>query len=142
MLYLLTDGRLIVSKGASGGKSVHADHPGANTVFAVSPAGGRLRWQHKLTTTTQSLASGRDVLVASTQQTYSADDPLDYGLTVLDTRGGGVPADRLVYRYATAGPIVAVAVSPDGGRIAAVECAVRLPDEINTVGRYRLHIIH
>jgi outer membrane protein assembly factor BamB len=142
MLYLMTDGRLIVSEGMAGGKSVRADHPGANTIFAVSPDTGTRRWQYKLTTTAQSLASGRGVLVASTQQTYSADDTLDYGLTVLDTRGGNTPAGRLIYRYATAGPIVAVAVSPDGRRIAAVECAVKLPDDINVIGAYRLHLLH
>jgi len=141
LLYIMTDGRL-TAPSAGGRKAVGADHPAANTVFAFDGRTGKRLWQWKLTTTAQFLAAGRNVLAASTQQSFSPDDPMDYGVTVFDTAAEGAPVEKLLYRYHTAGPIVALAVSPDGKTLAAVEAAVRLADDINTVGKYRLHILH
>ena len=156
-LYILTDGRLIAPSASAKGKTVRADHPAANTLFALEGATGKLLWRWKLTTTAQSVAAGRNLLVASTQQSFSPDDPMDYGLTAFDTaftlpppeegdfpfggRTAAAPIDKLLFRYHTAGPVVALAVSPDGKTIATVEAPVRLPDEMTVVGTYRLHIL-
>lgn len=142
-LYVLTDGRLIAPSAGVRGKTVRADHPAANTIFAFDGASGKLLWRWKLTTTAQGIAAGKGVLAASTQQSFSSDDPMDYGLTVFDTRRGcvGTPVEKLLFRYHTAGPVVALAVSPDGKTVAVVEAPVRLPDGITVVGKYRLHIL-
>jgi len=141
-LYVMTDGRLVVGAAGAGARDVHADHPAANTVVALDGRTGERLWQWKLTTTAQSLAAGTDVLAAATQQAFRADDPLDFGVTVFDVSRPGAPVEKLCWRYHTAGPIVALAVSPDGRTLAAVEAAVKLPDGIHTVGRYRLHLLH
>ncbi len=156
-LYILTDGRLITPAASARGKTVRADHPAANTLFAFEGAQGMLLWRWKLTTTAQSIAAGRNILAAATQQSFSPDDPMDYGLTAFDTaftlplpeegdfpfggRTAAAPVDKLLFRYHTAGPVVALAVSPDGKTIAAVEAPVRLPDDMTVVGKYRLHIL-
>ena len=164
-LFLLTDGRLVAPSAGAQGKSVRADHFNSNTLFAFDGATGRLLWQWKLANTAQGVAAGQGVVAVSTQQSYSADDPLDYGITVFDTERGGrpraengdspiqrdsphsagqspfSPVEKMLFRYPTAGPIVALAVSLDGSRIAAVEAPVRLADGLTVVGEYRLHII-
>ncbi len=140
-LFLLTDGRLIVESAAAKGKSVRADHFNSNTLFAFDGGTGKLLWQWKLTTTAQGVAAGKGVVAVSTQQSYSSDDPMDYGLTVFDPTLPGSPVEKMLFRYNTSGPIVALAVSPDGSRIAAVEAPVRLADGLTVVGKYRLHII-
>jgi outer membrane protein assembly factor BamB len=141
-VYLLTDGRLIAPSASATGKTVHADHPSSNTLFAFDARTGKLLWRWKLTTTAQSVAAGGSLVAVSTQQSYSADDPMDYGVTVFDSGRPGGPLDKLQYRFHTAGPIVALAASPDGRTVAAVEAPVRLPDGLTVVGRYRLHIFH
>lgn len=140
-LYLLTGGRLVAPSASSRGESVRADHFNSNMLFAFNGASGKLLWQWKLTTAAQGVAAGRDVVAVSTQQSCSSDDPMDYGLTVFDASLPGAPVEKLLFRYHTAGPIVALAVSPDGKTIAAVEAAVRLPDGMTVVGKYRLHIL-
>jgi len=141
LLFLLTDGRLVAPSASSGGKTVRADHPNSNTLFAFDGESGKLLWQWKLTTTAQGVATGKGVLAVSTQQSYSSDDPMDYGLTVFDPSASGTPVEKMLFRYYTAGPIVALAVSPDGKMIAAVEAPLRLADGVTVVGKYRLHVL-
>ncbi|HUV39964.1 MAG TPA: PQQ-binding-like beta-propeller repeat protein, partial [Planctomycetota bacterium] len=140
LLFVCTDGRL-TAPSAGGKKSVHADHPGSNTVFVFDGPTGELLWQWKLTTTAQSVAAGANVLAAATQQAYAPDDPMDYGVTVLDVAAPGPPVQKLLYRYRTAGPVVALDVSPDGKTVAVVEAPVKLADTVTVVGKYRLHIL-
>jgi len=140
-LYILTDGRLVAPSAGGKGKTVRADHFNANTLFVFDGGSGKLLWQWKLTTTAQSVAVGKNVLAAATQQSYSSDDPMDYGLTVFDPSAQGAPVEKMLFRYPTAGPIVALAVSGDGRTLAAVEAPVRLADDMTVVGKYRLHIL-
>jgi outer membrane protein assembly factor BamB len=140
-LYFLTDGRLIAPSAGKQGKAVHADHFNSNTLFAFDGESGKLLWQWKLTTTAQGVAAGNGVVAVSTQQSYSSDDPMDYGVTMFDASAPGTPVEKMRYRYPTAGPVVALAVSPDGKTVAAVEAPVRLADGVTVIGKYRLHIL-
>jgi WD40 repeat protein len=141
-LFVLTDGRLIAPSAGARGESVRADHPASNTLFAFDGRGGTLLWRWKLSGAAQGVCAARSIVAVSTQQSYSADDPLDYGLILLDTSGDKPPVERLIFPYPTSGPIVALAVSPDARTIAAVETPVRLPDGLTVVGKHRLHMLH
>jgi len=140
-LFLLTDGRLVAPSASAQGKLARADHYNSNTLFAFDGPTGKLLWQWKLTTTAQGVAAAKGTVAVSTQQSYSSDDPMDYGVTVFDASVAGTPVEKMRYRYPTAGPIVALAVSPDGKTIAAVEAPVRLADGVTVIGKYRLHIL-
>jgi outer membrane protein assembly factor BamB len=141
MLFLLTDGRLVAPSASAQGKAARADHYNSNTLFVFDGPTGKLLWQWKLTTTAEGVAAGKGIVAVSTQQSYSSDDPMDYGVTVFDASAPGTPVEKMRYRYPTAGPIVALAVSPDGKTIAAVEAPVRLSDGMTVIGKYRLHIL-
>jgi len=142
-LYLLTDGRLIASSAGEKRKEVDADHPAANTLVVLDGRTGKRLWQWKLTTSARFVVAGGGVVAAATQQAYAPDDPLDYGVTVFDAMRPGAPVEKLCYRYHTAGPVVALAVGPDGKTLAAVEAPVKIrrPDGSHAVvGAYRLHL--
>ncbi|MBX9790799.1 MAG: WD40 repeat domain-containing protein [Pirellulales bacterium] len=119
-------------------------HPGANCL-TVADFDGQEVWKYQgpfAISGAWSDATGRWLMVAC-RELPGADEPGQYGFLVFDTLRAGGGADKLVYYYATTGPVIFNAdLSADGRLAAVVEVPAPTSEGRDLYGEHQLHIVH
>ncbi|MGD9646692.1 MAG: WD40 repeat domain-containing protein [Pirellulales bacterium] len=119
-------------------------HPGAN-LLTVADLEGRELWKYQgpfAISGAWSDASGRWLMVTC-RELPGADERGQFGFLLFDTQRAGGGADKLVYYYATDGPVIFSAdLSPDGRLAAVVEVPAPTPDGRDLYGQHQVHIVH
>lgn len=119
-------------------------HPGANRL-TISDGDGNELWNYRgpfALSGAWSDASGRWLLV-NCRELAGADEPAQFGFLLIDTERAGGGSDKLVYYYATTGPVTSCAdISPDGRLIAVVEVPAPTADGRDLFGKHQVHIVH
>jgi outer membrane protein assembly factor BamB len=119
-------------------------HPGANCL-TVADFDGQERWKYQgpfAISGAWSDAASRWLMVTC-RELPGTDEPGQFGFLLFDTRRAGGGADKLVYYYATAGPVIFSAdMSPDGRLAAVVEVPAPTPDGRDLYGEHQVHIVH
>ena len=109
------------------------EHPSSNSLFIFSLTGELIaRWQ--VAAAIEAIAFSRDTLVAAVGRNTKTKDPRAHGVHVVKLSDG-----LLIESIPTEGPTIAVAVSPDGRHLAAIEAPIQL-DDGRILGEYRLHV--
>ena len=143
-VYFATPGTTIPSGRSRARARRPAPHPFANSLFAYSLGGGQL-WQYRAEGSCQGIFLSRDgrLVATAVSQDRSRQTVDQYGLTLFDAKAPGGAADKLIYHYATEGPVFFQAdISADRRFLALTESAYS-PDQGKTVyGAYRVHVIH
>ena len=119
-------------------------HPGANRLTVADREGNEL-WNYRgpfAISGAWSDAAGRWLLVNCREQPGTAETG-QFGCLLFDTERAGGGADKLVYYYATTGPVTSSAdISPDGRLIAVVEVPAPTADGRDLFGKHQVHIVH
>jgi len=119
-------------------------HPGANRLTVADRQGEEL-WSYRgpfAISGAWSNAQGRRLLVNCREQPGAAEAG-QFGFLLFDTERAGGGADKLVYYYATTGPVnFSAAISPDGRLAAVVEVPAPTPDGRDLFGKHQVHIVH
>lgn len=143
-VYFVTPGTTIPSGRSRARARRPAPHPFANSLFAYDLSGRQL-WQYRANGSCQGIFLSRDgrLVATAVSQDRSRETVDQYGLTLFDAKAPGGAADKLLYHYATEGPVFFQAdISADGRFLALCESAYS-PDQGKTVyGAYRVHVIH
>lgn len=121
-----------------------APHPAARTLFAWTPQ-GQEAWRFRGDFTPSgvfSSADGRWLMMTTANP--SAEERTDrHGLVLLDATPGLSAEQRLVFSYATEGPVFFHAdVSADGHWLAIAETPARKTDGRTVYGQWQLHVVH
>jgi outer membrane protein assembly factor BamB len=119
-------------------------HPGANRL-TVADRDGKELWNYRgpfAISGAWSDAAGRWLLV-NCRELAGAGEPAQFGFLLFDTERAGGGADKLVYYYATTGPVnFSADLSPDGRLTAVVEVPAPTPDGRDLFGKHQVHIVH
>jgi len=144
VIYLTLPSTIIPASTGSQRNRRPVPHPLSNYLVALDLS-GRTLWRWRCPGSPQGVflsRGGRWVATAVTSRRGSPDTDL-FGLSLFDTTRPGGGAGKLVYHYATEGPLhFQAAFSPDGRFIAITEFPYSLDEGKNVHGRYRVHILH
>ena len=125
-------------------------HPGANTLTVADLQGHRL-WRYRGPFALGGIwfdraGSGRMprwLVVGCREKSGVPSEETPYGFLLLDIQRPGGGSRKLVYYYATEGPVAFDAdISADGKWIAVVETPARTSDGRYSHGGYRVHLVH
>ncbi len=122
-------------------KIASVEHPNGNTLLVYNLKGD-IQWKWKLEGYTNSKSISKDerfiaIPIAQNKVTKGIDH---FGVYVFDISVQGGATSKLAYIYKTRGIAVAVAISPDGKYIAAIESPTRLEDG-TVIGEYKVHML-
>jgi len=126
-----------------------APHRGANTLSAVGLEGD-VRWRYRGPFALSGVWSSRGEegkpgrwLMVTCRELPGARQPGQFGFLLFDLARPGGGSDKLVYYYATSGPVIFNAdISPDGRWIAVTEVPAPTPDGFDLYGTHQVHVVH
>lgn len=111
------------------------EHPSSNSLFIFS-LDGKLKAHWRAAAAIEEMAFSEAEIILAIGRNTKTKDPAAHGAQVI-RQSDGLPLEFLP----TEGPAVAVAISPDGSGLAAIEAPIQL-DDGRILGEYRLHIWH
>ncbi|MBX3413114.1 MAG: hypothetical protein KF708_10535 [Pirellulales bacterium] len=126
-----------------------APHRGANMLTALGLEGS-VRWRYRgpfaLSGVWCNRAEGEADprwLMVTCRELPGAGEPGQFGFLLFDLARPGGGSDKLVYYYATEGPVIFNAdISADGRWIAVTEVPAPTPDGFDLYGTHQVHIVH
>lgn len=126
-----------------------APHRGANTLSAFD-LDGNLRWRYRGPFALSGVWSSRGSdgkasrwLMATCRELPGAREPGQFGFLLFDLARPGGGSDKLVYYYATDGPVIFSAdISADGRWIAVTEVPAPTLDGFDLYGTHQVHVVH
>lgn len=148
-LYLQTQNTHIPFGSTQAANQAPSAHRGAN-MLTVADRDGDIVWRYRgpycLTGNwgggTLEDGSPRWLLVTC-RELPGATEPGQFGFLLFDLARPGGGSDKLVYHYATAGPVIFNAdISPDGLLVAVTETPYPTQDGRDLAGTHQVHIVH
>lgn len=135
--YIIGDQVIFVTSGTYNGENwqmpTPLEHPAAGQIIAFDRSGTfRYRWQ--IGGNIEDIDFAGNLIACAIGRNIQSRQYSVHGVGVLDVRSG-----ILKQRFTTDGPVQAIAISADAGRVAAVEAPAALPNG-KIIGSYRLHI--
>jgi outer membrane protein assembly factor BamB len=122
-------------------KTVPVEHPNGNTLLVYNLKGDILwKWRIEGYTNTRGVSEDERFFAFPIAQNSVTKGIHHFGVYVFDNAAQGGATSKLAYIYKTKGIAVAVAISPDGKYIAAIESPTRLEDG-TVIGEYKVHIL-